>query len=186
MDLKKLREIFGDKYTLNILFLQTVLDELNLKKNSKILDIGTGGGRMAVLLAVNGYNVITGEPEGHNWGEWYDFAKEAGVSDQIEFRNFRAENLPFEANSFDAIFLYGSLHHIGEREKALKECARIMKKTSGIIIIIEFTKEGVKKVKHKHPSHPDAVDPRDFIENLPLKIRLIPGMKLNAYILFSD
>ncbi|MEJ2252095.1 MAG: class I SAM-dependent methyltransferase [Candidatus Lokiarchaeota archaeon] len=182
MDLNKIIESFGERYTENIAFLQKIIEKLNLNLNSKILDIGTGGGRMAVILALNGYNVVTGEPEGHEWGEWQDLAKEADVLSSIRFRYFRAESLPFEENSFDAIFLFGSLHHMVERYEALQECVRVVKKSQGYIVVIEFTPEGIKSIKKRHNTHPDAVDPRDYLKDRSLKVEIVQSSKLNAYI----
>ena len=39
------------------------IKKLELNNDCKILDIGTGIGVMSTLLALNGFNVITGEPE---------------------------------------------------------------------------------------------------------------------------
>jgi len=39
-------------------FINPVIQKLNLDKNAKILDVGTGQGRMAIILALNNYIVI--------------------------------------------------------------------------------------------------------------------------------
>jgi ubiquinone/menaquinone biosynthesis C-methylase UbiE len=181
MKMSKLQEIFGDKYSENLVFLQKILKKLDLKKTAKILDIGTGGGRMAVILAINGYRVITGEPEGHNWGEWRKLAKKADVLPLIKFEHFRAENLPYKNDFFDAVFMFGSLHHITERFKALRECHRVLNK-QGYIVIMEFTEKGIKEIRKKHPTHPNAVNPEEYTKDLPLSLDIFQSKKLNAYI----
>ena len=99
-------------------FINKTIKKLNLSKNSRILDIGTGIGAMSTLLALNGFHVLTGEPEKEpkgdkwnhhdhlhgdstenhhdnngecNWEAWNDWrvsAKALGVEDKIKFQYF--------------------------------------------------------------------------------------------------
>ena len=108
--------IINKDFIKDIDFMDNTIKKLNLDKNSKILDIGTGIGAMCILLAINGFNVLTGEPKEyserdendhylnknhHNhefeweWSDWRESAKIIGVENIIEFRHFTAENLPF-------------------------------------------------------------------------------------------
>jgi ubiquinone/menaquinone biosynthesis C-methylase UbiE len=159
------------------------LDHCELKEGAKVLDIGTGRGIMTIILALSNFEVITGEPEGANWGNWKESATKAGVLDLITFQPLKAEDLPFPDDSFDATFLYTSFHHISDdnRGKALNEILRILK-NEGLIVIIELTEKGVKRLRKRHPSHPDAVDPRNFADELPDDFQVIKGDFLNAYL----
>jgi ubiquinone/menaquinone biosynthesis C-methylase UbiE len=161
--------------------LNSVVEKLKLPKTSIVLDVGTGWGTMAITLALHGYKVITGEPEGTFWADWKSVARKAKVMDMITFQPLNAEDLVFEDDSFDAIFLYTTFHHIGNKKRAFTELLRIIK-SRGLLVIIELTDEGVELVRERYPGHSDAVDPRDFSTNLDLTITKMGSRHLNAYI----
>lgn len=54
----------------------------------------------------------------------------------IDFRNYKAQDLDFEDNTFDFIFLFKSFHHINinDMNKALKEIKRVLKKNAMLYI----------------------------------------------------
>ena len=181
MNLEEVKDILGEEFSYNADFINEVIDILNLKKDAKILDIGTGRGVMAIFLALKGYHVVTGEPEGHNWADWRSSAKKVGVEELITFKHLNAEELPFTDAQFNTIFVYGSFHHINDKISALKEFIRVVKQ-NGIIIIFEFTPEGIEEIRKTFPSHADAVDPRDFTKEMPLTLKIIEHGNINAYI----
>ena len=179
--LEKAKNILGEKFSFGADFLYQTVEELKLKKSEKILDIGTGFGIMSIILALHGYNVITGEPEGHNWANWNESAKKVSVEDLITFKFFQAEDLPFESKTFDSLFCYTSFHHIDDKYSALGEFMRVTK-DKGLIVIFEFTPSGIEIVRQRRPSHPDAVNPEDFTRNLLLSLEIKKGKYINAYI----
>jgi ubiquinone/menaquinone biosynthesis C-methylase UbiE len=181
IDLEKAKEILSEKFSFNADFLSNTVEELSLNKSAKILDIGTGFGVMSIILALQGYEVITGEPEGHNWADWRESAKKLSVEDLITFKFFQAEDLPFEEKTFDAVFCYTSFHHIDGKQLALREFLRVIK-DEGLVIIFEFNPDGIEMVRKRRPSHPDAVNPEDFSQNLLLSIEIKNGRYINAYI----
>ncbi len=181
MNIGQVKEILGEEFGRVIDFLSSVIVKLELAKNSSVLDVGTGRAHMAITLALHGYIVITGEPEGVYWADWRTSAKKVSVEEMITFKPFNAENLPFEDASFDAIFLYATFHHIDNKERALSELLRVMK-SEGTLVIIELTEAGVNSVRERYKSHPDAVDPRDYTKELGLKVKVIESRDLNAYI----
>ena len=184
MDFIEVKGILGDNFSRDADFLSFVVSKLKLEKNSNVLDVGTGKGNMAIVLALHGYQVLTGEPEGVNWGDWKTPAKKVNVEDMITFKPFNAEKMPFEDASFDAIFLYATLHHIGNKKLALSEFLRVMK-PKGTLIIIELTDEGVEVVRKRWRGHPDAVDPRVYTKDLVFEVKVIESKYLNAYIYSS-
>ena len=181
MDLAGAKKILDEKFSFNADFLYKVVKELGLKESAKILDIGTGYGTMCMILALQGYHVITGEPEGHNWADWRENAKKISVEDLITFEFLRAEDLPFESNTFNALFCYSSLHHISNKFSALKEFLRVTTE-KGLIIIFELTPEGVHVVRQRIPSHPEAINPDDFTKNLSVIKKVKKSKYLNAFI----
>jgi len=161
----------GERFSENVDFFEDVITDLKLDPKSIILDIGIGRGKMAIILALSGFKIITGEPEGHNWADWQNSARKINVFDKITFKNFQAEDLPFEDSSFDAIFANGSFHHFTDKFKAISEIYRIIKpKPYGKIIIFEFTEAGIEKIREIYSDHPDATNPVDYIGEIPLFI----------------
>ena len=73
MDKKSLelaKSTLDGKFQINADLIDGVIKELNLPSDAKILDIGTGHGVMSIILALNGFKVITGEPEGDHFADW--------------------------------------------------------------------------------------------------------------------
>ena len=58
-------------------------------------------------------------------------------ADYIQTHKAYAEELPFEANSFEAILIGEALHHFTDVERALQEIVRVLK-TDGKLFIYDF------------------------------------------------
>ena len=52
----------------------------------------------------------------------------------------------------------------------------------GLIIIFELNPAGVEVVRQRRPSHPDAVNPEDYSQTLPLSLEIKKGRYVNAFI----
>lgn len=163
-----------------------IIDTLNIKKGARILDIGTGDGKMAITLALNGLRIVTGEPkdDGSIYANrnWHQNAVKVNVDNLIEFKFFSVENLLFNDNYFDYIFSYGSFHHFNKKKEALKEILRIAKQRAKVVII-EPNETMMRKIQKKHPDHPDADDPRDYLNNIPVRVKLKELNTVNAYLI---
>jgi len=182
-EVKKVKKLLGSEFGLFFDMLNPVIQGLKLDKGAQILDIGTGSGRMAIILALNDYKVLTGEPESDNSEyakkDWLNDAKKANVDHLITFKAFNAEAMPIDDDIFDAIFILGALHHINDKVSAFNECIRTIKK-EGVICIFEPNRRGIKTIRKENPSHPDTVDPRDYADGLPVEIQ--KGFMFDAYI----
>jgi SAM-dependent methyltransferase len=196
MNLEVANKVWGEEWTLDINFINDTIHQLDLTKNSKVLDIGTGAGIMTMSLALNEFEVLTGEPdkeyedyeehEGHEgceYPDWREAVKVFGVEHKIIYQYFNAERLPFSTESFDGVFLYDTLHHIINKEKALSECLRVVKPKK-VVCIIEMNANGNTYSREKYGfTDGRVVDPRDIIKGDDIVFEFIPGEFSNAYLL---
>ena len=202
MSFEKYKQIYHE-FSEDADFINKTIKKLNFDIESKILDIGTGIGAMSTLLALNGFNILTGEPkedqdkigwnlndgnihykehERHFWNDWKESAKILGVRDKIIFQNFNAEKLPFADKSFDGIFLYDSIQHIKRREIALSECIRVLN-YEGIIVVIEWTEKAIEDDYKKFGYKIEFVDPRLYINEEDFSVDVFEGEIVKIYII---
>jgi ubiquinone/menaquinone biosynthesis C-methylase UbiE len=185
LEIDKAKKLLGIEFSFIFDNINPVIQDLKLDKDAKILDVGTGKGRMAITLALNNYKVLTGEPESDDSEyakqDWLEDAKKVFVDHLITFKPFNAEEMPFEDKIFDAIFVLGALHHVHDKASTFKECIRIIK-PNGVICVFEPTLKGIKTIRKQFPTHPDAVDPRDYVRDFPLSVEIKKNFMFDAYI----
>jgi SAM-dependent methyltransferase len=208
LSLEKYKLVIHEDFSKHADFIDKTIKELKLNRNSKILDIGTGFGAMSILLAINGFNVITGQPEedlnreehddhhfnphenSHNTHQeygsfnfnWRENAKQLDVEEKIKFQFLNAENLPFSNDSFDGIFMYDTLQHISNRELALNESIRVMK-SEGSIVVIEWNEKAIEEDYKKYGYKIDLIDPSKILNRDDIEIQIFRGKLLNIYII---
>lgn len=112
--------------------IRTVIDFINnnnITKDTKILEIGTSTGFTAIELALRTDAQITSIDINPNSIEIAKTrAKSLGIENRIEFLVADAMNLPFENQKFDIIFSGNIISYIPDRDKALSEYMRVLKK----------------------------------------------------------
>ena len=198
MSFEDAKRIWGKEWILDMDFINKTINQLNINKDSKILDIGTGWGIMSINLALNGFEVLTGEPEvwnevlgGHKRQhghksikeppDWKNVAKELGVKEQIKYRHFDAEALPFLSESFDGVFMYNTLHHIQDKKMALNECLRVLR-PNGVACIFEMNQYGNEHLLKKYNFEHEVIDPSELLNGDKNSIEVKEGQYANAYI----
>lgn len=187
MDINETREVLGKKFAMPLEDIQRVIRESNLPRNAKILDVGTGIGRMAISLALNGYRVSTGEPADDESiyanQDWLGNSKKMKVDHRIEFKPFDARSIPHEDGCFDALFCFGTFHHIDEvdRAKVFREFIRVTK-SDAIICFFEPNRKRLEMIWKKDPSHPEAADPNKYVGNSESTSRKIKGDYFDAFV----
>lgn len=146
-----------------------------LRKNREInsvIDIGTGTGVFAEAFSDIGFDVSAIDLNPLMIEEAKKYAPNA------VFKVAPAENIPFEDNSFDLVFMGLVFHEVDSYEKALSEAKRIGKQ---VIAILEwdYTLEEVgPPIEHR-------VDP-EIIKNLYEKLHFhsFERINLNTLVLY--
>jgi ubiquinone/menaquinone biosynthesis C-methylase UbiE len=106
-------------------------------RSGRVLDIGTGSGRLAIELARarGGDFEITGlDISADMLKRATENARKAGLGGKISFVLAGADTMPFPDASFDLVISYASLHHWVRPEKVFRETRRLVKDGGAIII----------------------------------------------------
>lgn len=134
----------------------------HLKPGMKVLDCGCGPGSLTLGLAEI---VAPGEVVGTDLEEsQVDLGRKEAARREITNARFeRADiyELPFEDDSFDAIFISAVLGNLREPLRGLNEARRVLK-SGGVIGVKEFDHGG----DLLHPSEPDLVKGLDLYHRL--------------------
>jgi 2-polyprenyl-3-methyl-5-hydroxy-6-metoxy-1,4-benzoquinol methylase len=117
----------------NMVLKRSMFHKLVTDKNTKILDVGCGSGPFLIYFASKGFHNLYGiEPDA-------ELTKNIPGDIGADVRNHRAENIGFDDNTFDVVFVYGVLHHL-EGSKAYQEaCDEILRvlKPGGYLFVME-------------------------------------------------
>jgi O-methyltransferase StaMB len=93
-----------------------------------VLDIGCGvGGPACFIAARTGSRVIGVTNSQSGVAEAERFAAERGVRARVDFRYAEAQELPFEDDSFDAVWSCEALHNLPDKTAAVRELARVLR-----------------------------------------------------------
>ncbi len=148
-----------------------IIKSLNLRGDEQVLDVGCGHGLMLIGAAKK---LKTGKAVGIDIWQKVDQAgnspeatlkniKAENVGNRVELKDADARNLPFADETFDVIVSSFALHNIyekNEREKALAEIVRVLKK-GGRIAVADirhsgqyaefFRRNNLKNVRRSRP-----------------------------------
>lgn len=103
----------------------------------EILDIATGTGDLALMMATLQPNKITGLDISAGMLEvGKQKINKANLSDKIEMIVGDSEEMPFEDATFDAITVSFGVRNFANLDKGIKEIARVLKPT-GVLVILE-------------------------------------------------
>ena len=112
-----------------------VVDLINTREGSRVLDVCTGTGRQAFAFAKKGYAV-----SGIDVSEaMLRVANRNNKYENMKFECADAANMPFEDSCFDVSCVSFGLHDmpVTIRERVLEEMVRVTK-PQGIVVIIDY------------------------------------------------
>lgn len=115
----------------------------------RVLDVGTGPGRLAILLAKEGARVTTLEFEGEGIEVARRNAAQAGVGGRIRFLRGDAARLPFPDGVFDLVASANLIHHMGEPGRAVREMVRVCRR-GGRVVVADMTEAGLALLAEVH------------------------------------
>ncbi len=105
-----------------------LVDSLEIRENTKVLDIACGKGSTAFYLAEKyGCQVVGIDISEELIKEAEDTCKKKGLEDLVEFQLGDAMNLPFNDEQFDVAISQGILVFVGDKTKTINEASRVIK-----------------------------------------------------------
>jgi arsenite methyltransferase len=136
-----------------------LLDQLKLQGDERLLDIGCGRGAVLLMAAQRlprgravGVDLwSTKDQSGNAEAVTLRNAALEGVADRIELHTGDMRQLLFDDGSFDVVVSSLAIHNIwgaGERAKALREAARVLKQGGKLMIAdIRYTRVYAKELE---------------------------------------
>jgi SAM-dependent methyltransferase len=126
-----------------------ILEQLNLKGDEKILDLGCGRGAVLFMVAQlldRGGTAVgvdlwsTADQSGNSLAAAQKNAEAEGVQDRVELHTADMRDLPFEDHTFNLVLSSLAIHNIPERTGrllAIDEAVRVLK-PDGKLLIADF------------------------------------------------
>jgi ubiquinone/menaquinone biosynthesis C-methylase UbiE len=114
-----------------------VVDHLHWDHRGQVLDIGTGNGAVAILVATKYPDAqVTGIDY---WGKAWEYSQHVcvrnaaamGVAQRTRFRKASASKLPFEEGAFDAAISHFVFHEVTDaldKRTVIREALRVIRK----------------------------------------------------------
>jgi SAM-dependent methyltransferase len=103
-------------------FLNNVLFVKNsgyLHKDSRVLELGSGNGRLVASLRQEGFNIVGSEIN-------HSYRETAMREFSISLENFGGESIPYQDAAFDIVLSFDVFEHIPDIDKHLSEVKRIL------------------------------------------------------------
>ena len=101
--------------------LRTLQKEIG--RTGKVLDIGCGAGFLCNTLAKEGYTLHGIDLSAASLHR----AQEQDLTKSVSYKEAPAENLPFEASTFDAVCAMDLLEHVQDPKLIVQEASRVLK-----------------------------------------------------------
>jgi demethylmenaquinone methyltransferase / 2-methoxy-6-polyprenyl-1,4-benzoquinol methylase len=117
---------------------QFMVSRVHAGPNDRVLDVATGTAAVAIeLVRTHGCSVVGLDQSPEMLAEGRSRVEAAQLTERIELVQGRAEELPFEDASFDALTFTYLLRYVADPGATLKELARVVR-PGGTIASLEF------------------------------------------------
>lgn len=160
----------------------------------KILDVGTGPGFFAIIMAQEGHEVTAVDCTEAMLAEARNNAKRHHVN--VNFMLSDTQNLPFEDESFDLVISRNVAWTIMDTEKAYREWKRVLKPDGRVLIFdanwnirlfdekkrLEYERD-LEEAREKFPEerlHVHSAEMDDFRKGMPMCSKIRPQWDLEA------
>jgi len=131
-----------------------VVGLVGLRPGRRVLEVGTGDGWTATILAEAGFEVvgIDLDPDALRSARRQRAHLAPGLYHRMRFRCVDATELPFTTGCFDAVFCYCVIHHMDDCVTAVREMARVCK-PSGVVVIADLNTAGLRVARAAMARH---------------------------------
>lgn len=160
----------------NLIRLQRIIAELNIKPGAKVLDVGCGTGVLLPFLLKRRSQVVALD---FSW-EMLKRAKIKGYS--AAYVQGDAHHLPLRDEIFDWVICNGVFPHFIDKSRALAEIRRVLRKGGQLIICHTSSRQAINEF---HRSIGGAVA-NDIIPDAEEVRRLIRGAGLNRTVIREE
>ncbi|MBN1476617.1 class I SAM-dependent methyltransferase [Candidatus Sumerlaeota bacterium] len=152
-----------------------------------LLDIGTGKGRLATVMASAAPLVVSLDPSDEDRPFARIVIADGGAADRVALLQGVGERLPFTDGCFGAVVSHQALHHFEDPAAILREMVRVAQ-PGGVIVASDFDAAGFDVIETIHQSegrhHPIEGWPVDraaaFLADLGLDVRVESGPMMTA------
>lgn len=123
-------------------FTDLLIERLKVGPGDRVLDVGCGVGRPALRVATSTGAGVTGITISHEQVEQArELASTEGMADRVGFEYADGMDMPFAADSFDAVLAFESIVHM-DRPVALREMTRVLRPGGRLVLTDTFPTGG--------------------------------------------
>lgn len=112
---------------ISVVNLKQLLPLLDLRPESKLLDVGGGTGRVSGQLVSMVAQVVLTDL---SWG----MLREANSKNGLQTASAHAEKLPFPNDSFSRILMVDAFHHLCDQQESVAELMRVLAPGGRIVV----------------------------------------------------